>query len=286
MGMEVDVVMRNAAMEAPLLDRETEVALARAWRDKKCVRSRDRLVCAHQKLVMGMARKFERLGVSFIDLYNEGILALLIACDKYDPESGNRFATYSQWWVLTHMQEYVQRETSPVRVGKTRKEKAVFRAIQRARRRYGPTLSPEHCERIAQAFGVKPDEVQAIEAATGLRALSLNQAMSGEEDGTEFIENLVDEAQTPERMLALPMDAAQRRVVEGALCELDEREQTVIRERFLREGQRTLRELAQRLDISAERVRQVEREALARLRRILDQRGLRAEDLLMEIGRR
>jgi RNA polymerase sigma-32 factor len=286
MGMEVDVVMRNAAMEAPLLDRETEVSLARAWRDRNCVKSRDRLVCAHQKLVMGMARKFERLGVSFIDLYNEGVVALLVACDKYDPDTGNRFATYAQWWVLTHMQEYVQRETSPVRVGKTRKEKAVFRAIQRARRKHGPALSPEHRERIAQAFGVTPDEVQSIEAATGLRALSLNQAMGDDENGAEFIENLVDETQTPERMLALPMDAAQRRVVEGALSELDERERTVIRERFLMGGQRTLRELAQRLDISAERVRQVEREALARLRRILDQRGLCAEDLLLEIGRR
>jgi RNA polymerase sigma factor (sigma-70 family) len=87
-------------------------------------------------------------------------------------------------------------------------------------------------------------------------------------------------------MLALPMDAAQRRIVEGALDELDERERTVIRERFLGEGQRTLRELAQRLDISAERVRQVEREALARLRRILDQRGFCAEDLLLEVRRR
>jgi RNA polymerase sigma-32 factor len=286
MAVEIDVVMRNAAMEAPLLDRETEAALARAWREKGCVRSRDRLVCAHQKLVMGMARKFERLGVSFIDLYNEGILALLVASDKYDPDTGNRFATYAQWWVLTHMQEYVQRETSPVRVGKTRKEKAVFRAIQRARRRYGPSLSAEHRERIAKAFGVSPDDVQSIETATGLRALSLNQAMGGEEDGAEFIENLVDETQAPERMLALPMDAAQRRIVEGALGELDERERTVIRERFLGEGQRTLRELAQRLDISAERVRQVEREALARLRRILDQRGFCAEDLLLEVGRR
>ena len=286
MGVEVDVVMRNAAMEAPILDRETEAALARAWRDKRCVRSRDRLVCAHQKLVMGMARKFERLGVSFIDLYNEGVLALLVACDKYDPDTGNRFATYSQWWVLTHMQEYVQREMSPVRVGKTRKEKALFRAIQRARRRHGPVLLPEHRERIAKAFGVTPDEVQSIEAATGLRALSLNQVMGGDEDGAEFIENLVDETQAPERMLALPMDATQRRVVEGALEELDERERTVIRERFLMKSQKTLRELAQRLDISAERVRQVEREALARLRRILDQRGLCAEDLLMEIGRR
>ena len=286
MGVEVDVVMRNAAMEAPILDRETEAALARAWRDKRCVRSRDRLVCAHQKLVLGMARKFERLGVSFIDLYNEGVLALLVACDKYDPDTGNRFATYSQWWVLTHMQEYVQREMSPVRVGKTRKEKAVFRAIQRARRRHGPVLSPEHRERIAKAFGVTPDEVQSIEAATGLRALSLNQVMGGDEDGAEFIENLVDETQAPERMLALPMDATQRRVVEGALEELDERERTVIRERFLMKSQKTLRELAQRLDISAERVRQVEREALARLRRILDRRGLCAEDLLMEIGRR
>jgi len=274
--------MRDQALDAPILDRERELRLARAWRGERCIDSRDELIKAHQKLVMGMARKFERVGVLLSDLMNEGMVALMVACDKFDPESGNRFATYAQWWVLTYMQEAVQRDTSPVRIGKTRTEKAVFRALTRARRRFGPDLSEEVKEQIAKSFNIGYSEVANIDAATGMRTLSLNQSVSSEDDGTEFIDTLVDETQGVEAVMSSTLARAQQRVIGEILAELGEREIVVIRERYLTDEPKTLRELAEQLEISAERVRQIERETLTVMRRCIEKNGLRMEDIIGE----
>lgn len=274
--------MRDQALDAPILDRERELGLARAWRERRCIDSRDELIKAHQKLVMGMARKFERVGVLLSDLMNEGMVALMVACDKFDPESGNRFATYAQWWVLTYMQEAVQRDTSPVRIGKTRTEKAVFRALTRARRRFGPDLSDEVKEQIATSFGIGYSEVANIDAATGMRTLSLNQSVSADDDGTEFIDTLVDETQGIAMAENATLARAQQRVIGEILSELGEREIVVIRERYLTDEPKTLRELAEALEISAERVRQIERETLTIMRRCIERNGLRMEDIIGE----
>jgi RNA polymerase sigma-32 factor len=276
--------MRDQAMETPILERERELMLARAWKESADMKSRDELVNAHRKLVMGMARRFERGGVQLADLMNEGMLALMVACDKFNPDSGYRFATYAQWWVLTFLQEAVQRDASPVRIGKTRMEKAVFRALTRARRRFGPDLGDDVKEVIAASFGIRFDEVSNIDAATGLRTLSLNQTVTGDEDGIEFIDTLVDETQGVEKAMESTLTRAQIREIGEVMVGLGARETTVIRERFLSDDPKTLRELAEQLDISAERVRQIERETLSNLRRLLEDRGLRKEDIIADVG--
>lgn len=277
---DISSSIRSRAMESQLLDRDHELRLARAWRNNGDRAARDELISAHQKLVMGMARKFERFNVPLADLFNQGMIALMVACEKYDPETGNRFATYAQWWVLTFLQEYVQSETCPVRIGKTRTEKAVFRALARARRRFGPVVSYEVKEKIAKEFKITVDDVSKIEAATGLRSLSLNQPVASGEDATEFIDTLVDEANGPDAMMTSTLDQTQQRVIRQIMEELEPREWTIIRDRFLSDKQKTLRALADELGISAERVRQIERESLRRMRQILENSGLTAEDII------
>ena len=278
---DVNTEIRTRHLEGALLEREEELNLARAWRYQGDKAARDRLINAHQKLVMGMARKFERFNVPLADLFNEGMIALMVACQKYDPESGNRFATYAQWWVLTYLQEFVQRDTCPVRLGKTRIEKAVFRALARARRKYGPNLDDNVKEQIAKAFDITFEDVVNIEAATGIRTLSLNQSVSSEEEGgVEFIDTLADETQTPDTIIKGTLERTQLRIIKDILDQLDARETAVITHRFLSETPKTLRELAAELDISAERVRQIERETLLRMRRLIERAGLRADDLI------
>ena len=272
--------IRGQAMRESLLGREEEVDLAVAWRDRQCQVSRDRLIRSHQKLIIGMARRFERLGVPFEDLFDEGILALIVAANKFDPDSGNRFATYAQWWVLTYLQEYVQNNTTPVRLGRTRVEKAVFRAITRSRRRLGNALDNDARETIATEFGVSFEFVCRIEAATSSRIVSLNQRISTDEDSAEFIDILQDESEGPQKVMERDLERAQERVIGEILEQLDDREARVIKERFLAESPKTLRELASDLGISAERVRQVEREALERMRRLIERSGHKSIDLI------
>ena len=278
---DVSTEIRTRNLDGALLERDEELALARAWRYEEDKDARDKLINAHQKLVMGMARKFERFNVPLADLFNEGMIALMIASQKYDPESGNRFATYAQWWVLTYLQEFVQRDTCPVRLGKTRIEKAVFRVLAQARRKYGPHLDNDVKEQIAKAFNITLDDVINIEAATGIRTLSLNQSVSNDEEGgVEFIDTLADTTQTPDTIIKGTLEKAQLRIIGEVLEQLDARETAVITQRFLSEDPKTLRELAVELDISAERVRQIERETLSRMRRLIERAGLKADDLI------
>jgi RNA polymerase sigma-32 factor len=277
---DIAVEIRSQAMKEDLLGREEEVALARAWRERGDKDARDRLIRSHQKLVIGMARRFERLGVPIADLFNEGIIALIIAANKFDPESGNRFATYAQWWVLTYLQEFVQQNTTPVRLGRTRTEKAVFRAIGKARKGSGPALDAEAREKIAKDFNISIDTVYRIEAATMVKGLSLNQPVSPDESNIEYIDIIPDENEGVEKIIERDLVRARAEVISRILEQLDEREARVINERFLADDPKTLRELASDLGISAERVRQIERETLHRMRRLIERAGLTADDLI------
>lgn len=272
--------LRAQAMETGLLERDEEMSLARAWRDHGDRAARDRLVLAHQKLVVGMARRFERHNVPFDDLFSEGVVALMVAADKFDPDTGNRFATYAQWWVLTYLQEYVQRDICPVRIGRTRREKTIVRELARERRRQSLGIDDEARARIAGSAGVPVQDVHLVEAALASRALSLNHAM-GEGEASEFIDQLADDSEGEVKMIGLHLEGAQARVVAELLEQLDdERQRYVIRERHLSDTPRTLRELAADLKLSSERVRQIEAEALQRLRRMLRRNGYRARDLI------
>jgi RNA polymerase sigma-32 factor len=273
--------IRAQAMHTELLTREEEVRLARAWIGSADRKARDTLVLAHQKLVLGMVRKFERHGIPFDDLFDEGVFALMIAVDKFDPETGNRFATYAQWWVLTYLQEFVQREICPVRIGRTRREKTIVRELAKARRKHGSVIDETVRGTIAANVGVGIHDVHLIEAALASRSLSLNHTVGGEGEGhLEFVDQLADEDEGEEKVLKGHLDAAQIRVIDEILLQLDDRGRFIIKERHLSETPRTLRELADELQLSSERVRQIELESIQRLKRALLRAGYKARDLI------
>ena len=97
------------AMSAEMLDAETELALARAWRDEGCERSLHRLVNAYMRLAVSMASKYRRYGASMPDLIQEAGVGLMKAAEKFDPERGVRFSTYAVWWIKASIQDYVMR---------------------------------------------------------------------------------------------------------------------------------------------------------------------------------
>lgn len=277
---ELGSLMRTRAMQEDVLDRQTEIDLAKRWRLTNDRTARDRLVSSHQKLVVGMIRRLQRPGgPSFEDLYNQGVIGLIVAAEKFDPEAETRFATYAQWQVLAAMQELLFMSRTQVRIGK--KEKKIMRALAHARFQNGGQVAQIHRERIAQVMGVTITEVEGIEAATATGTLSLHQPISGGEDeGAVFMDTLVDESQGPEAMMRMPLEEKRNRVVGEIMKDLEDRERTVIQERFLGDTPCTLRTLAERMNISAERVRQIEREALSKLRRALSNRGFNPDDIL------
>ena len=130
-GGQHDQFLTRRVMKAELLDAETELALAYAWRDQRDEAALHRLITAYMRLAVSMAAKFRRYGAPMNDLIQEAGLGLMKAADKFDPDRGVRFSTYAVWWIKASMQDYVMRNWSMVRTGSTSSQKALFFNMKR-----------------------------------------------------------------------------------------------------------------------------------------------------------
>ncbi|MEM9581162.1 MAG: sigma-70 family RNA polymerase sigma factor, partial [Pseudomonadota bacterium] len=130
-----DARFSRTAMKAELLDAETELRLAYAWRDERDVASLHRLINAYMRLAISMASKFRRYGAPMNDLIQEAGLGLMKAADKFDPDRGVRFSTYAVWWIKASIQDHVMRNWSMVRTGSTSSQKSLFFNMRRVQAR-------------------------------------------------------------------------------------------------------------------------------------------------------
>lgn len=277
-GMNDNHLPRKA-MRAELLDAETELRLAYAWRDQRDEAALHRLITAYMRLAISMAAKFRRYGAPMNDLIQEAGLGLMKAADKFDPDRGVRFSTYAVWWIKASIQDYVLRNWSLVRTGSTSAQKSLFFNMRRVQARLereadaiGETLDGHQLrERIAQDVGVSLADVEMMTGRLSGGDFSLNATQSSDDEGREWIETLEDDADQAAETVAEAHDAAQlRQWLAVAMGELSVRERFVVTERKLREVPRTLESLADELGLSKERVRQVEGAAFAKMRRSLE----------------
>lgn len=280
-----DQILPRQARRAELLDAETEARLARAWRDRGDTVALHRLVTAYMRLAIAMAMKYRRYGASSPDLTQEAAIGLMKAAEKFDPDRGHRFSTYAVWWIKAQLQDYVMRNWSLVRTGSTTGQKALFfnlrrveaRLVREARERGERLEGPALRRAIAADLGVTEAEVAMMEGRLAGSDTSLNATQAGDEEGREWIDALEDEgAQAAEVVQAAHDLAALRRDLAAAMGGLSPRERLILRARQLAEAPRTLSELGQEMNLSKERIRQLEAQALAKLRRALEARGVGA----------
>lgn len=276
------------AMTAEMLDPETELALARAWRDAGDEKALHRLINAYMRLAISMAGRYRRYGAPMPDLIQEAGVGLMKAAEKFDPDRGVRFSTYAVWWIKASIQDYVMRNWSMVRTGSTSSQKALFFNLRRVRARLERDAGAAHevldghrlREMIAEEIGVPMRDVEMMEARLAGSDFSLNAQQSGEE-GREWVESLEDDTPQAAETVEREADLARVRVwLADALRALNQRERLIIAERKLRDEPRTLESLGQQLGLSKERVRQLEAQALGKLRRRLEvTTGTAAESL-------
>jgi len=258
------------AMSAPLLDREHELDLATRWRVDGDQRALHELCTAYMRLVVAIASRFRTYGLPMSDLVQEGNVGLMLAAARFEPERELRFSTYATWWIRSCIQDYILRNWSIVRTGTTAAQKSLFFNLRRLRALLrDPTegcLSPESRAYVAKALRVDEDEVDRMAARLSAADRSLN-APIGEAGDSEWQDLLPDTAALPEDETMLERDRKTRRVwLDEALADLTERELTIIRERRLAEDGVTLETLGRKLGVSKERVRQIEHQALRKLR--------------------
>lgn len=274
-----DLSVSRQAMKAELLDAETEVRLARAWRDYRDERALHRLITAYMRLAISMAAKFRRYGAPMNDLIQEASLGLMKAADKFDPERGVRFSTYAVWWIKASIQDYVMRNWSMVRTGSTSSQKALFFNLRRVQAKLereasqrGESLDQHQLRQLVAAeVGVPLADVEMMEGRLSGSDYSLNATQSSDEDGREWIDALEDEGQQAAEAVEGAHDSARLRDwLVTAMRGLNPRERYIVAERKLKDEGRTLESLGEELGLSKERVRQLEAAAFAKMRRSLE----------------
>ncbi|MBA86246.1 RNA polymerase factor sigma-32 [Thalassobius sp. S69A] len=284
-----EMSLSRVAMKAELLDAETELKLAYAWRDERDEAALHRLITAYMRLAISMASKYKRYGASRNDLIQEAGLGLMKAADKFDPDRGVRFSTYAVWWIKASIQDYVMRNWSMVRTGSTSSQKSLFFNLRRvqARLEREAQASGEELDRhqlrqkVSSEIGVPLRDVEMMEGRLSGSDFSLNATQSTEDEGREWIDTLEDDgAQSSEIVEAEHDREALREWLIEAISALNEREQFIIRERKLREPGRTLESLGKELNLSKERVRQLEAAAFAKMRKQLEEKSQEVHDLL------
>jgi len=281
--------MSRTAMKAEMLDAETELSLAYAWRDQRDEEALHRLITAYMRLAISMASKFRRYGAPMNDLIQEAGLGLMKAADKFDPDRGVRFSTYAVWWIKASIQDYVMRNWSMVRTGSTSSQKSLFFNMRRVQARLereamanGQTLDGYQLrEMIAHEVGVPLRDVEMMEGRLSGGDFSLNATQSTEDDGREWIDTIEDEGARGDQLVEQSHDLrALRDWLGAALTHLTERERFIVRERKLVDAPRTLESLGEELNLSKERVRQIEAAAFQKMRRYLEKNAGEVQNLL------
>ena len=281
--------MSRTAMKAEMLDAETELALAYAWRDRRDEEALHRLITAYMRLAISMASKFRRYGAPMNDLIQEAGLGLMKAADKFDPDRGVRFSTYAVWWIKASIQDYVMRNWSMVRTGSTSSQKSLFFNMRRVQARLereamanGEELDGYQLrEMIAHEVGVPLRDVEMMQGRLSGSDFSLNATQSSEDEGREWIDTLEDDSPRGDQLVEQDHDlGALRNWLTDAMQNLNERERFIVRERKLRDAPRTLESLGTELSLSKERVRQLEAAAFQKMRKHLEKHGSEVHNLL------
>ena len=261
------------AMKAPMLEAEHEQNLARRWRDNDDERALHELTTAYMRLVISMASKFRHYGLPLADLVQEGNVGLMQAAARFEPSREVRFSTYAAWWIRSSIQDYVLRNWSIVRTGTTAAQKSLFFNLRRLRAKIDDTgdaiMTAENKKWVSEHLGVPERDVETMASRLSASDRSLNAPLATDGDA-QWQDLLPDESATPDQVVMEERDNAKRKEwIAQALEVLNERETLIISERRLTDDSVTLEVLGKRLGISKERVRQIEHQALNKLRKTL-----------------
>ena len=254
----------------PMLEREEEYMLAKNWRNRGDIKSAEKLVTSHLRLVAKIAMGYRGYGLPIGEMISEGNVGLMQAVKKFDPEKGFRLATYAMWWIKAGIQEYILRSWSLVKIGTTTAQKKLFFNLKKLKNKIAPRsdgdLKDEHVTEIANRLDVKKDEVISMNRRLSGQEHSLNAPVG--EDGDEWQDWLADKSMDQELSFAHNEEIKQRKdLLKNSLEILNQREREILNCRRLVDQPVTLEKLSRKYKISRERIRQIENKAFEKIQK-------------------
>lgn len=252
-----------------LLTPDEERHLAHRYRNHGDIDAAHRLITGNLRFVVKVANEYRNYGLRLADLVQEGNIGLMMAVKKFDPERGIRLITYAVWWIRAYIQNYIVKSWSLVKIGTTQTQKKLFFKLRQTRDALRKLTGRSDMGEIAEHLDVQETEVVEMTQRLRGRDSSLDVELSPGEDYT-LLDSLADDRANQEELLAEHQESEQnRQQVEAALAILKPRDRAIIERRILTETPETLQDLADEYGISRERVRQLEANALKKMKEAL-----------------
>lgn len=232
------------------------------------------LIESHLRLVVKIAGRFKNYGLPIIDLAQEGNLGLIQALKKFQPQKGFRFSTYAMWWIRAFIQDFVLRSWSLVKIGTTNAQKKLFFNLHKVKKRLGIEQSSNAIDeisikKIAETLNVDCKEVKDMDSRLSQGDYSLNhQIYNDENDSIEIGDIMASSDESQEQIAITNQDLSQKKqIFAQAFLKLDYRQQDILQKRHLDENVSTLEDLSQIYKVSRERIRQIEENALKKIKK-------------------
>ena len=254
----------------PMLAAEEEYMLAKNWKTTGNLKSAEKLVTSHLRLVAKIAMGYRGYGLPVNEMISEGNVGLMQAVKKFKPEKGFRLATYAMWWIKASIQEYILRSWSLVKIGTTTAQKKLFFNLKKIKNQISPRsegdLKDEHVSEIAEKLDVKKEEVVSMNRRLAGKEYSLNAQIG--EDGDEWQDWLIDKEMDQELKFAQKEEMDQRKdLLKDSIQILNDREKEILYARRLNDTPTTLENLSKKYKISRERIRQIENKAFEKVQK-------------------
>ena len=261
----------DAVSRIPVLSREDEHELATRYRRDDDLDAARQLVLSHLRFVVHIARGYHGYGLPLGDLVQEGNVGLMKAVKRFDPAVGVRLVSFAVHWIRAEIHEYVLRNWRLVKIATTKAQRKLFFNLRKYKRSLG-WLSAEETQAVARDLGVSPAEVTEMERRLASRDLSYDPAPDADEEEESYSPSAYLPA--PDADPAVAVERAEwdddvTDKVAHAMSQLDARSQAVLRARWTGESKATLHELAEEYGVSAERIRQIEANAIKKLRKLV-----------------
>jgi len=250
----------------PLLTPEEEFKLAVRLKKYNDMDAAETLIVSNLRFVVKIAHEYRNYGFKLADLIQEGNIGLIHAVKKFDPYKGYRLISYAVWWIRAYIQNYLIKSWSIVKIGTTQAQRKLFFKLSQAKKQL-ESLSkknPEFSE-IAESLGVKGSDVAEMDLRMGSRDVSLHELI-GNDGESSHIDFLAYEGDNQEVSLIKHEEKSLvQRDIAGALAHLNERESYIIQHRVMADNPETLQEIGDRYNITRERARQIEKQALKKV---------------------
>ena len=258
----------SAAFQLPMLSAEEERRLAIRLRDQKDLEAAQKLITSHIRFVVRIARNYSGYGLALPDLVQEGTVGLMKAVKRFDPDMGVRLVSFAVHWIKAEIHEYILKNWRIVKVATTKAQRKLFFNLRSSKKRLG-WFSQDELNGVAEDLGVKPETVLEMESRLAGQDIAFDGPQQDDDDNMVATPAgyLSDMRMEPATVLeADDSESHMKQQLARALDDLDPRSREILEARWLGENKSTLHELAARYQVSAERIRQIEKSAMQKIK--------------------